>query len=231
MANEMFTQLPTVANASMSDIVCAVQGYVSSSVPGTSVQETLQQVYNLFSNNLISSYTGNPNGNVAGNVYQLVWDSTDSQLWVCITSGTTSTAVWVKAITLTGGTGISIAQSGGTITISSSFVDIGWTSVTGTSAVMVTNRGYQANNAGLVTLTLPSTSSFGDELYVAGFGAGGWKIILNTGQNIQVGSVNTTVTTGSVASTNAFDSINLFCSVANTSWQALGAPQGNLTIV
>lgn len=47
MANEMFTQLPLAATANLSDIICAVQGYVSPSSPGQSVQQTLQQVLSL----------------------------------------------------------------------------------------------------------------------------------------------------------------------------------------
>lgn len=99
MATEqMFTSLPTVSTANMSDIICAVQGYVSSSNPGLSVQETLQQVYNLFQSNLILFNAGNPNGAVAGTTYQLCWDTTDKILYVCTTSGTSSTAVWSPAI-------------------------------------------------------------------------------------------------------------------------------------
>ena len=47
-ANEMFTQLPVSTNANMTDIIAAVQGYVSPSVLGTLNQATLQQVFNLF---------------------------------------------------------------------------------------------------------------------------------------------------------------------------------------
>jgi hypothetical protein len=49
----------------------------------------------------IQPYAGNPNGNVAGNAANppippsMCWDSTDGVLWVCTTTGTTSTAVWI----------------------------------------------------------------------------------------------------------------------------------------
>lgn len=49
---EKWTDLPTVSNASLTDIVCAVQGYVSPSNIGNSVQETWQQVFNLFNQNV-----------------------------------------------------------------------------------------------------------------------------------------------------------------------------------
>lgn len=48
MPNEMFTQLPVASTAFMSDILCSVQGYVSPTQLGISTQQTLQQVYNLF---------------------------------------------------------------------------------------------------------------------------------------------------------------------------------------
>ncbi len=106
MANEMFTALPAVANATLSDIICAVQG-------GVSVQETLQQVFKLNLANTILNYPGNPNGNLAGEVYQLCWDTTDSELFVCTTTGIAAAAVWspitaaVGLITPTqGGTGV-----------------------------------------------------------------------------------------------------------------------------
>lgn len=94
---ERFTDLPTVSNANMSDIICAVQGYVSPSNPGLSVQETLQQVYNLFQANVILFNAGNPNGVVAGTQYQFCWDTVNSILYVCTFSGTSSIAVWTRA--------------------------------------------------------------------------------------------------------------------------------------
>lgn len=98
MANEMFTQLPTVGNASLSDIICSVQGYVNTANPGTSVQETLQQVFNLFNANMVLSYAGNPNGNLAGVTYQFCWDTTDAGLWTCTTTGNAASAVWTRTI-------------------------------------------------------------------------------------------------------------------------------------
>jgi len=87
MPNDMFTQLPTVVSSQFSDIICAVQG-------GVSVQETLQQVFDLMSANTVLSNAGNPNGTLAGQVYQLCWDTTNSNLYICTTTGSSSTAVW-----------------------------------------------------------------------------------------------------------------------------------------
>jgi hypothetical protein len=228
---EMFTSLPTVATAQMTDIICAVQGYVSPSSLGLSVQETLQQVYNLFQSNVILFNAGNPNGAVAGNTFQLCWDTVDLLLWVCTTTGSAAGAVWTKSIQLTAGSGISIAQSGSNITISASVSALAWNLITGSSVTMASNNAYVANNAGLVTLTLPTVSSFGDIIYVTGIGSGSWRIVYGSGQYIQVGHTASTTTTGNVGSSNTFDAIDLVCTVANTSWQAFNGPQGNLTIV
>lgn len=82
MANVKFTDLPNATVAQLSDIICAIQSGVSS-------QETLQTVFNLMLSNVILNFPGNPNGNVAGVIYQLCWDTTDKIMYVCTTSGTT----------------------------------------------------------------------------------------------------------------------------------------------
>ena len=227
---EMFTSLPTVATAQMTDIICAVQGYVSPTNLGLSVQESLQQIYTLFQSNVILFNSGNPNGALAGTTFQLCWDTVDLLLWVCTTSGTASTAVWTKSIQLIAGTGITIAQSGNNITVSASASGLTWNLITGSSATMVSNNAYVSDNAGLVTYTLPTISSFGDIIYLTGI-SGSWKIVYGSSQYIQVGNVASTTTTGNIVSTNTFDAVNLVCTVANTSWQTFNGSQGNITIV
>jgi len=222
---EYLTQLPTVSAAHASDIIYAVQG-------GLSVQETLSQVQSLFQANLVTYFSGNPNGSLAGTIYQFCWDTLDSILYLCTFAGTSSTTIWSKVITLTGGSGITITQNGNIIQISSSASGTTWNNITGTSAAMMTNNGYQTNNAGLVTLTLPISSSFGDLLEVSGFGAGGWTIVQLAGQQIIVGSALTTLGVGgSLSSTNRYDSIQFRCVVANLVWEAISGPQGCLTYV
>ncbi len=346
MANEKFTQLPTVSNANTSDIIAAVQA-------GVSVQETLGQIAILMRNNIILSYSGDPNGNVAGSIYQLCWDTVNEVLYVCTTSGTALTATWTlagsltipvpmaqggtgkaltaanggivysdadsmeilaatatagqmfrsgsnaapswstatfpatttvsqllysssanvvgglatanssslvtnstgvpswsstmtngqliigstsatpAAATLTAGANISISNGAGSITISSTggggYV---WSEVTGTSQAMAVDNGYVANNAALVSLSLPTSSAVGDSIAIIGKGAGGWIITQGANQLVHIGSaVSTTGTGGSVASTNQYDSLELICTVANLEWTILGAPQGSLTVV
>jgi hypothetical protein len=134
------------------------------------------------------------------------------------------------AATLTAGSGITITNGGGTITIASSSGTSTWTVVTGTSQAMAVDSGYISNNAGLVTLTLPSTAAVGSVIQVQGLGAGGWQIAQNASQLIHIGSqVTTTGTGGYLASTNQYDSITILCVVANTTWTVLGGAQGNIT--
>ncbi len=234
MSNEMITQLPTVLTASLTDIIYAVQGYISPSSPGTSVQETLGQVATLMMSQTILSNAGNPNGAVAGNTYQLCWDTTDKILYVCTTTGSASTAVWTNPVStaLIAGANISLTtNSSGTTINAVGATGITWTSVAGTTQAMAVESGYVTTNASLTTLTLPATAAFGTIIYISGFGAGGWKVAQNASQQINVGDLaSTSGTSGFIASTNQFDSIALLCAVANTNWVSLTGPQGNITV-
>lgn len=112
------------------------------------------------------------------------------------------------------------------------FVPSTFNNVTGTSQAMAVNHGYIANNAGLVTMTLPATAAIGSELEVAGNGAGGWIIAQNALQIIHIGNAASTPGVGgSVASSNRYDSIRLVCTVVDKEFVTVGGPQGNLTIV
>lgn len=133
--------------------------------------------------------------------------------------------------TLTAGTGISITNAAGSITIAGTGGGLTWTDVTGTTQAMAVNNGYTANNAGLVTLTLPSTAAYGSIMAVVGKGAGGWKIAQNSGQTIHFGITNTTTGTGgSLASTFQYDVVYVLCTVANTDFTVIQSV-GNLTVV
>jgi hypothetical protein len=231
MTTETITQLP-MATPQLTDIIYAVQGYASITSPGISVQETLQSIAELLQSTTVLSYPGNPNGFVAGYLRELCWDSVNNILYICSTAGTALTAVWSKTITLTGGSGITINQTGNVIAISSSSSGLNFVDVTGTSASMVTNSAYQANNALQVVLTLPTTASFGDALWISGFGAGGWKVIQAANQQIIVGIQHTTSgATGFLESTNQYDGIKLYCVTPNLVWKNISGPQGALTYV
>ena len=106
---------------------------------------------------------------------QLVGNLTVAQLPSnVLTNGTTGVTL---AGTFTGnGAGLTnLPSSGGGIT---------WQNVTGTNQQAQPNTGYLANNAGQVTITLPTSPKVGDIVRVSGVGAGGWKIAQNAGQQI-----------------------------------------------
>lgn len=108
-----------------------------------------------------------------------------------------------------------------------------WVEVTGTSQAMATQTGYIANNAALVTLTLPATAALGDSIRVLGKGAGGWKVGINATQQIVIGKLASTVGTGgSLASTATNDCIELRCITAGTAtvWE-VASSIGNITVV
>lgn len=143
-----------------------------------------------------------------------------------------STGVDPSAAALTAGTGVSISNGAGSITINALGGGLTWTVVTGTSQAAAVNNGYIANNAGLVTVTLPATSAVGDSVAVTGINnATGWKVAQNAGNQIFFGTSSTTGGAGgSLASTNTRDTVYLVCMTANATWNVVNTI-GNLTVV
>jgi len=139
-----------------------------------------------------------------------------------------STAGSPAAGTISAGSGVSITSGSNTITISASGI-CATQEVLGTSQAMVVNTDYIANNAGLVTLTLPATSAIGDEVSVLYKGAGGWKIDYTTNQQIRLGTSLSTLSTGDLTFNAAGDCIRLKCITANTLWTAVST-QGNINV-
>lgn len=109
---------------------------------------------------------------------------------------------------------------------------LAWTDVTGTTQAMAINSGYLANNAGLVTLTLPSTAAQFSKIKVVGVGAGGWKIAQNANQKITwLGTSSTVGVSGFMSSVDANACVTLRCVVAGAStfWVA-EQTEGNITL-
>ncbi len=132
--------------------------------------------------------------------------------------------------TISVGTGLMVTNGAGTITLTATGGGVSWTDVTGTSQSAAINNGYTANNAGLVTITLPVTAAYGSILRIVGKGAGGWKLAQNASQLIHFnGSVSTTGATGFIASSAQYDCVELLCTVADTTWTAVSS-EGNITI-
>lgn len=105
-----------------------------------------------------------------------------------------------------------------------------WNEVTGTSQTASVDNGYIANNASLVTITLPTTAAVGSVVRVAGSGVGGWRVAQNTGEKIYFGDNSTTSGTGGYLEfTQQFDAVELLCIVADTEWTVISS-QGNITV-
>lgn len=103
---------------------------------------------------------------------------------------------------------------------------------TSASVTLAVNTQYITDNgASLVTYTLPTTCAIGSIFKIRGFSTGGWKVAQSSGQQIHVGSSASTLgATGSIASSNTFDCVDITCVAANNTF-VCSAVQGALTIV
>lgn len=96
---------------------------------------------------------------------------------------------------------------------------ITWNEVTWTSQTAAVDNWYITNNAGLVTVTLPSTATVGQIVRIAWKWAGLRKVAQNSWQTIHFGVIDsTTWTSGWLESTERYDSVELLCITANTDW-------------
>lgn len=227
--------IPAAANLTAGSGISITNGHNSITIASTS---TGSGTVNAGTANQLAYYqtTGTAvSGLATANSATLVTSSTGVPSWTSsMTNGQIligSTGATPVVGTITGTSGISVAVGAGTITLSGTGSGIGWNEITGASQAMAPDQGYVTNNAGLVTLTLPTVAAFGTVINIVGKGAGGWKIAQSAGQQIHVGSTASTVGAGGyVESTNRYDSIELLCTTANTTWTCLGGPQGNITI-
>lgn len=96
-----FTDFPSVVTPTTSDLIWAVQS-------GSDVKETLGQVLSLALSTNSLSFAGNPNGNLAGTIYQTCYDTTNAKYYICTTTGSAATAVW----TLVGANIVGLNQGG-----------------------------------------------------------------------------------------------------------------------
>lgn len=149
----------------------------------------------------------------------------NGQLAIGNTGGTPAAA------TLTAGTGVSITNGAGSITVSAAGGGLSWSVVTGLSQAAAVNNGYIANNVGQVVVTLPAVSAVGDMIAVTGINnPTGWRIAQNAGNQIFFGTATTASgVLGSLTSTAIRDTVHLVCTAANTNWQVISSI-GNITV-
>lgn len=125
--------------------------------------------------------------------------------------------------TLTAGTGITTVTGAGSLTINAVGGGTSFVAPVGAAQPMVVNTTYVANQAGLLTFTLPAaaSASAGDVIRVIGFGAGGWQIDQNALQQIIVNATPSTVgVLGNAFSTASTDGITIQCIDAGLTWIA-----------
>lgn len=132
------------------------------------------------------------------------------------------------AATLTAGTGISITNASGAITLNAAGGGLTWNSVAGTSQALAVNNGYIFNNAAATTGTLPATATVGEIVEIEGNSSTAWILTANTGQTIINGNEVTT-SGGTLTSNLGSDIVNVICIVANTTWKVRYCYSSGLT--
>jgi hypothetical protein len=145
-----------------------------------------------------------------------------------------STGADPSAATITAGTGISVTNGAGTITIANTEpAGTAWTVVTAATPLVASN-GYFANSGTAVTFTLPAVAVVGDTFQVTTgpLGSGGWVIAQNALQSIILGNTTSTVGVGGTitSASTLGDWIEIVCVVANTTFVA-HLKQGESTVV
>ena len=133
-----------------------------------------------------------------------------------------TTASDPAAASLSAGTGISISSVTGSITISATGGGLSWSTVTAATLAAAINNGYVMNHASTpCVVTLPATAALGSKIAIRGLAAsGGWTLTANTSQTIQFGN-QASSSAGSWSSTDAGDSCDVECIVANSVWEPL----------
>jgi len=140
-----------------------------------------------------------------------------------------STGLDPVATTLTAGTGISITNGAGSITVNATGGGVTWTNISANQA-LVPNNGVNCTGGAALSLSLPATSSVGDVIEIALDGSTSWTITQAANQQIRIGNQTTTLGAGgSLASTAQGDWIRLVCKTSNLIWTCVGVI-GNITV-
>lgn len=140
----------------------------------------------------------------------------------------TTSGAFASTFTMTNTTNVTFPTSGTLATVGQI---VTWNDVSSGTQAIAVNQGYITNNgASLVTYTLPVTAAEGSIIEISGKSSGGWTINYATGQIIHLGNSATTVTTGTLSSSNQWDYVKLLCVTANSTWNVIGGV-GNLTVV
>jgi hypothetical protein len=140
----------------------------------------------------------------------------------------TTSGAFATTFTMTGATSVTFPTSG-TLTTTADPGLFPFLTVSGATQAASVNTGYVITNASGTTVTLPATAAVGQRVYIVGGGSGPWILAANSGQTIKFLGA-TTATAGTAASTNNYDSCQVACTVANTTWSVMSAVSAGLTI-
>lgn len=226
----------TTSTGSLQGISPSTSGFVLTS-NGTSALPTFQATSG-GSTTLTGAVTGTGTGTIAttyaGTVPVTTGGTgvTSATAYAPIFGGTTSTGAFQSGSVGTSGQVLTSNGAGAIATFKTLQNSNTWVDQTTTSVTMTTNTGYVADNASLVTFTLPTTASIGDSFEIVGKGAGLWTIAQNSGQTIHFNNQATTAGTGgSISSVTQYDCIMLRCITANTTFAVTNSMGANFTVV
>ncbi len=138
------------------------------------------------------------------------------------TANTGSATPSSNNLNVLGGGGIQTSGSGATLTIAVSGGGFTWVDATSATQALAVQTGYVTDRGGGVTYTLPATAVLGDTIKIVGK-LGLATITPNANQQILIGSASGAVgVTGTAASNNVGDCLELICITAGAStvWRA-----------
>ena len=166
------------------------------------------------------SFTGTGGLNVnseAANIPLIIYNGTNSQHETQFSFSNTSAT---RTVTF--------PDASGTVAFTGGIGSFTWNDVSGTTQTAAVNNGYIISNSSATTVTVPATCDEGSVFSVAGKGAAGWILQMNTGQIVHYGS-SASSSAGTISSTNQWDSVTIVCVTANTTF-IVTASQGVLTV-
>ncbi len=136
------------------------------------------------------------------------------------------------AANLTAGSGVSITNAAGSVTISSSGGGTTWKLISANQTLVAGESYLVDTSGGAITLALPAVAVIGDYFRVYNLSAANHVTISQgAGQQVRIASSLTTLGAGgSLTTTQAGDSLEIVCSVANNNFNVVSLI-GNITVV
>ncbi len=136
------------------------------------------------------------------------------------------------AATLSAGSGVSITNAAGSVTIASSGGGTTWKLISANQTLVAGESYLVDTSGGAITLALPAIAVIGDYFRVYNLsGANQVTISQGAGQQVRIASsLTTSGVGGSLTTTSAGDSLEIVCSVANNNFNVVSVI-GNITVV